>query len=714
LASRRYRSKNTLNSNISNIDNRLYNLETRPAPRRIAANAIGAAQIQEEAIGEGSIAPGIIDGTLIAGGSVGSAQIQDLIITANKIFDGAVTSVKIAEGAVETAKLAANSVTSAIIAANAVTSEKVIANAITSEKIIADAITNAKIAANAVTGNEILVNSVPGTVVMANTLAGNAVIANTLSGNTIVANTLSGNTVVANTLSGNTVIVNTLSGNTIVANTLSGNTIIANTLQGNTVIANTLSGNTVIANTLSGNTIIANTISGNTIIANTLSGNTVIANSLYGNTVVANTLYGNSIVAGSLTGDRITGTTTIRLADSLSASPTNYIQFGYITPAGQSASTPGIYGYYGGYPGFYLGGWDRPVDGYSDAGISLGVYNYHTSTPESVMNIYYENVFSAGTRQVLWNTGGFSIFADGASATNPSVGDILLDTSYSGYSSVRVSLGQNADVYGNHPALITDGPIRLQMTAVTISTTSDNHGITVGVNASGQPNQYNIAISDRAIQARLTQSASTLTLNPLGGGVSTGGSLTTTSQVYAGSSVYTMGVTSLTSWQSGATDFSAMSSGAIYSANAGTCLLLSRRDGSNGGVALFYRGSTTIAGTININSATTVQYLSGSDYRLKENVVPLSDGIERLMRLKPSYFNFIDEPQDTVDGFLAHEAQEVVPLAVVGEKDAVDENGNPIHQQIDQAKMVPLLTAALQEAVRKIEALETRVTQLGG
>lgn len=684
MASRRYRSKNTLNSNISNIDNRLHNLETRPAPRRVAANAIGSAQLQEEAVGEGSIAPGIIDGTLIAGGSVGSAQIQDLIITANKIFDGAITSVKIAEGAVETAKLAANSVTAAIISANAVTTDK----------IIADAITNVKIAANAVTGNEILANSVPGSVVIANTLAGNTIIANTLSGNTIIANTLQGNT--------------------IIANTLSGNTIVANTLQGNTIIANTLSGNTIVANTLSGNTIVANTISGNTIIANTLSGNTVIANSLMGNTVVANTLYGNSIVGGSITGDRITGTTTIRLADSLSASPTNFIQFGHITPAGQGSSTPGIYGYYGGYPGFYLGGWDRPVDGYSDAGISLGVYNYHTSTPESVMNIYYENVFSAGTRQVVWTTGGYSIYADGADYVNPSIGDITLDVSYSGYSSVRVNLGQQADVYGKRPALITDGPIRLEMSPVTITTTSDHHGITVGVNASGIPNQYNIAISDRAIQARLTQGASTLTLNPLGGGVTTGGSLTTASQVFSGSSVYTMGVTSLTSWQSSGTDFSAMSSGAVYSANAGTGLLLSRSNATNGSVAIFYRGTTTAAGTISITGATTVTYSSGSDYRLKENVVPLSDGIVRLMALKPSRFNFITEPDTVVDGFLAHEAQEIVPMAVVGEKDAVDEEGNPEYQMIDQAKMVPLLTAALQEAIRQIEDLETRVTQLGG
>ena len=65
-----------------------------------------------------------------------------------------------------------------------------------------------------------------------------------------------------------------------------------------------------------------------------------------------------------------------------------------------------------------------------------------------------------------------------------------------------------------------------------------------------------------------------------------------------------------------------------------------------------------------------------------------------------------------VDGFIAHEAQEVVPEAVTGTKDAVDEDGNPEYQGIDQSKLVPLLTKALQEAVTKIEALEARVTAL--
>ena len=77
------------------------------------------------------------------------------------------------------------------------------------------------------------------------------------------------------------------------------------------------------------------------------------------------------------------------------------------------------------------------------------------------------------------------------------------------------------------------------------------------------------------------------------------------------------------------------------------------------------------------------------------------------MSLKPCKFNFISEEQ-VVDGFLAHEAQNIVPEAISGEKDQIDEDGNEVYQGIDQAKLVPLLTAALQEAIKRIEILEQK------
>ena len=111
-------------------------------------------------------------------------------------------------------------------------------------------------------------------------------------------------------------------------------------------------------------------------------------------------------------------------------------------------------------------------------------------------------------------------------------------------------------------------------------------------------------------------------------------------------------------------------------------------------------------------SSSSTSFLTSSDYRLKENNVNIADGISRVKLLKPYRFNFIADADKTVDGFFAHEVQDVVPEAIAGTKDEVDNDGNPVYQGIDQAKLVPLLTAALQEAITKIEDLETRIQAL--
>ena len=111
-------------------------------------------------------------------------------------------------------------------------------------------------------------------------------------------------------------------------------------------------------------------------------------------------------------------------------------------------------------------------------------------------------------------------------------------------------------------------------------------------------------------------------------------------------------------------------------------------------------------------SSSSVSYNTTSDYRLKENVVALDGAITRVKQLLPKRFNFINDAETTVDGFMAHEAQAVVPEAVTGTHNEVDDDNNPVYQGIDQAKLVPLLTAALQEAISKIETLETKVAAL--
>ena len=126
-------------------------------------------------------------------------------------------------------------------------------------------------------------------------------------------------------------------------------------------------------------------------------------------------------------------------------------------------------------------------------------------------------------------------------------------------------------------------------------------------------------------------------------------------------------------------------------------------------LAIFSNPNGTV-GTITTSGSAT-SFNTSSDYRLKENVVAISDGITRLKTLKPSRFNFIADAETTVDGFLAHEVT-AVPEAITGTKDEVDSDNKPVYQGIDQSKLVPLLTAALQEEISKREALETRVAAL--
>jgi hypothetical protein len=117
-------------------------------------------------------------------------------------------------------------------------------------------------------------------------------------------------------------------------------------------------------------------------------------------------------------------------------------------------------------------------------------------------------------------------------------------------------------------------------------------------------------------------------------------------------------------------------------------------------------------GTITFNGSAMV-YGGASDYRLKENITSISNGITKLKDLKPINFNWIkDETNTSIMGFLAHEVQEVMPQVVVGTKDEVNSEGKPEYQEIDLGGISPLIVAALQEAVAKIETLETEVAAL--
>jgi len=149
----------------------------------------------------------------------------------------------------------------------------------------------------------------------------------------------------------------------------------------------------------------------------------------------------------------------------------------------------------------------------------------------------------------------------------------------------------------------------------------------------------------------------------------------------------------------------------VTSADASVIHIVNKTTTGSGNMMAFrVQGSTK--GTISTDGSSTA-YNTTSDYRLKENIVNVSDGITRVKQLQPKRFNWIEDETNTlIDGFLAHEVSSIVPEAVNGEKDAVSSDSTPIYQGIDQSKLVPLLTACLKEAITKIETLESENTSI--
>jgi hypothetical protein len=137
-----------------------------------------------------------------------------------------------------------------------------------------------------------------------------------------------------------------------------------------------------------------------------------------------------------------------------------------------------------------------------------------------------------------------------------------------------------------------------------------------------------------------------------------------------------------------------------------------RTDNNLAGFA--YQSASTLVGSISTNGS-SVAYNTSSDRRLKENIepVPGNAGLALLAQLRPVTFEWISNPSlGEVMGFIADEVQQVIPQAVTGQPNAVDAQGNPVYQGLDLSKLVPVLTAALQEAAKQINSLSARVAAL--
>jgi len=150
------------------------------------------------------------------------------------------------------------------------------------------------------------------------------------------------------------------------------------------------------------------------------------------------------------------------------------------------------------------------------------------------------------------------------------------------------------------------------------------------------------------------------------------------------------------------------SNGCVLEKTASGGRLYVRRSNADNVAEWYYDG--TRVGSVSINSTNT-SYNTGSDYRLKENVQPMTGALAKVAALKPCTFKWKVDGSDG-EGFIAHELAEVCPQAVSGEKDAVDADGNPKYQGIDTSFLVATLTAAIQEQQALIQSLTAATQEL--
>jgi hypothetical protein len=136
-----------------------------------------------------------------------------------------------------------------------------------------------------------------------------------------------------------------------------------------------------------------------------------------------------------------------------------------------------------------------------------------------------------------------------------------------------------------------------------------------------------------------------------------------------------------------------------------------RASGAAQSMTGFYNGGSLV-GEIR-SSTTATAFLTSSDYRLKKEVVLMTNALAKVAKLKPCTYKWKSNGEAS-QGFIAHELQEVVPEAVAGVKDELDEDGKPKYQGVDTSFLVATLTAAMQEQQALIEALTSRITALEG
>lgn len=299
--------------------------------------------------------------------------------------------------------------------------------------------------------------------------------------------------------------------------------------------------------------------------------------------------------------------------------------------------------------------------------------------------------------------------------------------------------GQSSSVnYINFSSALTGvGPLIQAVgsdTNVDLKISSQGTGVVALFTQAGAVNQFNIFHTASAVN-RFTVTGAVATGQPVlladgsdtnvgsifankgtaGWVFKTGAGATTCFTIYGDTSITTGALTAVIDTTTGTSDgfsLNGTNNQTSMSINGNSVLMLRRRS-SDGGLVEFRRDTTQV-GVINVTTTST-SYVTSSDYRVKNSLEAIGmsgrpTAIETISKLKVYSGIFNRDPEQKRQlMFLAHEVQDVYPEAIVGIKDGIDEDGNPIYQGIDHSKLSPLFTAAIQELNTRLRAVEVRL-----
>ena len=319
---------------------------------------------------------------------------------------------------------------------------------------------------------------------------------------------------------------------------------------------------------------------------------------------------------------------------------------------------------------------------------TTGSYNVAVGPNALGGNTTANNNTAIGYQAAYANTTGYGLAAVGTSA--------LFSNTTGGY---NVGLGQNAgysNTTGNYNLFL--GPYSGYNTTGSQNTFVGNNSATQASGISVTSGSYNVILGNYSgLGAPISQTGSNYIVLSDGAGNpravwDSSGNFLTSGVVVAGS------------WGNGGF-------GTQYN-GGGTFSVTGHGSGTSSGTAYAYFDyNNSPIGSISQTGTTAVLYNTTSDYRLKNNVTPIQNALAIVEALNPVSFTWVDGRKD--DGFLAHELQAVIPNCVTGEKDAVNEDGTPKYQQMDNSGVIPFLVKAIQELNATVTDLQARLTKAG-